>query len=324
MLRPILRLLASASALAALAGIAAAADLPPPTTVVPAPMYSPTPIAYNWSGFYVGGHGGWGWGEGTFTDGFTIGGQVGVNWQYNNFVLGVEGDGSFVDWGPPSAVGTARLRGGVALDRFMFYGTGGVALQDFNDVGWVAGGGAEYALTDALSRRRRIPALRFWQRWLGCCSGPRELEIQQPVRRLVPVIRNCQKPGASRAFCCKIVSAVAGQGGTYARLPVFAYYPFRLCSLEGVGRRYRRSRDAEPGQIGGVTPAAFRLALKPSRPAVMCDLSAASGRGTRPGAGTEQARKLRAGRRSGAAPFLFSRSSDRLAHGARGRPAPLH
>lgn len=142
-----LRLVASASALALLSGIAAAADLPV-FEPAPPPMISPMPIAFNWSGFYIGAHGGWGWGGGGFDDGFVVGGQLGVNWQFNNFVLGAEGDGSFVDWGGTDAVGTARLRGGIAFDRFLAYGTGGVALQDFEEVGWVAGGGAEYAVTD--------------------------------------------------------------------------------------------------------------------------------------------------------------------------------
>lgn len=147
-----LRLAASASVLAILSGAALAADLPtfsPPPP--PAPMLSTTPIAYNWSGFYVGAHGGWGWGSGNgIDDGFVVGGQIGVNWQFNNFVLGAEGDGSFVDWGDVSAIGTVRLRGGFAFDRFLAYGTGGAAIGE-DDVGWVAGGGVEFAVTDNLS-----------------------------------------------------------------------------------------------------------------------------------------------------------------------------
>ncbi len=147
------RLFCSACALALLGGVAAAADLPPPTSVMPAPMYSPVPIAYNWSGFYVGGHGGWGFGSGAINDGLIVGGQVGVNWQWNSFVLGAEGDGSFVDWGNTNAVGTVRARGGFSFDRFLAYGTGGVAFRDANNngVGWVAGVGGEYALTDNFS-----------------------------------------------------------------------------------------------------------------------------------------------------------------------------
>lgn len=141
------RLVASVSALALLTSFAAAADLPAPMPPPP-PMLSPTPLAFSWSGFYFGGHGGYGFGSGAFTDGAVIGGQVGVNYQFNNFVIGAEGDGSWVDWGATSAVGTARLRGGIAFDRFLAYGTGGAAFQDFNDVGWVAGGGVEYAVTD--------------------------------------------------------------------------------------------------------------------------------------------------------------------------------
>lgn len=146
-----LRFIVSVSAIALLSGAAAAADLPPPVTVAPPPaMMAPTPLAFNWTGFYFGGHGGYGFGDGAFSDGLVIGGQVGVNYQLGgSFVIGAEGDGSFVDWGSTDAVGTARLRGGFAFDRFLAYATGGVALQDFNDVGWVAGGGLEYALTDA-------------------------------------------------------------------------------------------------------------------------------------------------------------------------------
>ena len=65
-------------------------------------------------------------------------------------MLGFEGDGSFVDWGAVEGIGTARLRGGFAFDRFLAYGTGGAAFGE-DEVGWVAGGGAEYAVTDNFS-----------------------------------------------------------------------------------------------------------------------------------------------------------------------------
>jgi len=143
MLRPV----ASASAFALIAGVAVAADLPPPISVAPLPVLTaPMPIAFNWSGFYFGGHGGYGFGNGAFSDGAVIGGQIGVNWQFNGFVLGAEGDGSWVDWGATDAVGTVRLRAGFGFDRFLAYATGGAAFQDFDDVGWVAGGGVEYAI----------------------------------------------------------------------------------------------------------------------------------------------------------------------------------
>ncbi|WP_428032192.1 outer membrane protein [Ancylobacter sp.] len=120
-------------------------------------------------------------------NGFTVGGQIGFNYQFdNNVVLGVEADLAYldidktktgiddsddifsakVDW-----YGTVRGRLGYAIDRFLPYVTGGVAfgkvkvgygdtddgLLDRNssvsgsstNVGWVVGGGVEYALTDA-------------------------------------------------------------------------------------------------------------------------------------------------------------------------------
>jgi outer membrane immunogenic protein len=146
-----LRFVVTASALALSAGLAAAADLPPPMSPAPAPMMSPVPIAYNWSGFYFGGHGGWAFGQGSFDDGAVIGGHVGVNWQWNSFVLGVEGGGSWADLNGADSLEDIRGRVGFAFDRFLAYGTGGGGFQDFGDLGWVAGGGVDYALTDQLS-----------------------------------------------------------------------------------------------------------------------------------------------------------------------------
>jgi outer membrane immunogenic protein len=144
------RLVATASALALFSGVAAAADLPPPITVAPpSVLTAPMPLAFSFSGFYFGGHGGYGLGEGAFTDGAIAGGQIGVNWQYGAFLFGFEADGSWADWDDVSSVQSARMRGGVALDRFLAYGTFGVANKDFVKlVGWIAGAGVEYALTD--------------------------------------------------------------------------------------------------------------------------------------------------------------------------------
>jgi len=138
---------ASATALAMISSAAVAADLP---TLPPAPMRWTTPIAHDWSGFYVGAHGGWSFGHDRLEDGFVVGGQLGVNWQFNQLLLGVEGDGSFVDWGEDEAIGTARLRGGFAFDSLLVYGTGGAAFGA-DEVGWVAGGGGEFAITSNFS-----------------------------------------------------------------------------------------------------------------------------------------------------------------------------
>jgi opacity protein-like surface antigen len=85
-------------------------------TSTPAPSYPsiskgppvPAPLAWFWTGFYVGGHVGAAVGTANFADpfgssifgdnvttpGFLAGGQIGYNWQVPNspWVLGVEGD----------------------------------------------------------------------------------------------------------------------------------------------------------------------------------------------------------------------------------------
>ena len=166
----------------------------------PAPMLSTTPIAYNWSGFYIGAHGGWGFGDGAFDDGFVVGGQLGVNWQFNNFVLGAEGDGSFADWGEHEAVGTVRLRGGFALRPLpaVRHRRRGASATI---VGWMAGGGVEYALTDNSRRRRRVSPLRFRQRLLRCHPRPREHHASTAssagsLRQLEPA----ERPGQAGPF----------------------------------------------------------------------------------------------------------------------------
>jgi outer membrane immunogenic protein len=90
-----------------LATAASAADM-----AVKAPPLAPPP-AWSWSGFYVGGNVGYGWGNSNTTvsfidavtlavlaapsqsfsmDGFIGGGQIGYNWQNGNWVWGVETD----------------------------------------------------------------------------------------------------------------------------------------------------------------------------------------------------------------------------------------
>jgi outer membrane immunogenic protein len=129
--------------------MAQAADLP--AYEPPPPMLAPEPLAYNWTGFYIGGHGGYAWGQGAFDDGVVAGGQIGANWQWDAFVLGAEFDGSWADLGAVDSLASVRLRGGFGFDRFLVYGTGGAGFADFDEVGWVAGGGAEFLLTNNIS-----------------------------------------------------------------------------------------------------------------------------------------------------------------------------
>jgi len=145
--------------------------------------------AFDWSGFYVGGSVGYGWGDVTVDPldtaegdssaaGWLIGAQLGANAQFDSFVLGVEGDISWSNINNDSAVDSgpwfgevdvgwlASLRGraGIAYDKVLFYATAGVAGAgvEYTDnqngltgsgthLGWTAGVGVEAALTDNVS-----------------------------------------------------------------------------------------------------------------------------------------------------------------------------
>jgi outer membrane immunogenic protein len=161
-------LLASAAALIISSAATAADFYEPPAAIEPAL------IARDWTGFNVGLHGGYGWAElqsQTDKDPFdradlsgpVVGGQIGLSQQWSDwFVLGVELDASWagidldgdeeegIDW-----LASARLRAGAGLDRFFLYGTGGVGFAGINidpednaELGWVAGLGSEYMVTD--------------------------------------------------------------------------------------------------------------------------------------------------------------------------------
>lgn len=163
-------LLVSVGATLATVAGASAADLPnyvPP----PAAAYTPAP-AYSWTGPYAGLVGGYGWGAGTSANnGWTGGGFIGYNLQTNqNLVVGIEGDALFANKSGSNGTttitnkfnGTVRGRIGYAVDRFMIYGTGGLAVgtlgstvpsESATKVGWTAGAGVEMALTDKVTGR---------------------------------------------------------------------------------------------------------------------------------------------------------------------------
>jgi outer membrane immunogenic protein len=160
------KFLLSGVALAVLVATPAlAADMATRGPVYKAPAVAPL---FNWTGFYIGAHAGYGWGDasGFSTNGWFGGGQLGVNYQFApNWVWGVEADISGADVSGGNAAvqrfktdifGTARLRLGYTVDRAMFYGTGGLAWADSNaslagvsdssaNVGWALGAGIEYA-----------------------------------------------------------------------------------------------------------------------------------------------------------------------------------
>lgn len=121
--------LLTSTVLLALGSVANAADIP---TFEPAPIVAPLP-AYSWTGFHVGIHAGYSFGENDdnelefdtdldedfgdtvfttappiidafspgfdsdFDDGVNVGGRIGYDYQFGGFVLGVVGDISYTD-----------------------------------------------------------------------------------------------------------------------------------------------------------------------------------------------------------------------------------
>ena len=102
------------------------------------------------------------------TGGVLLGATAGGNWQFSSFVIGAEGDLGFTNLRgsttstslnipctgcsiQATSLGTIRARAGFAWDRFLFYGTGGLAYGQLEagasangwNVGWTAGAGVE-------------------------------------------------------------------------------------------------------------------------------------------------------------------------------------
>ena len=146
-----------------------------------------------WTGFYLGAHADYLWGDPTTDstvdfvkqdmDGFGGGAQAGLNYQIDQFLIGLEADitafdadGEGFSVHNPSTIeglsvdldwlATLRARAGVVWDNVLIYGTGGFAWGggdseflggfafgngDLSWSGYAIGGGAEYSLNDAVT-----------------------------------------------------------------------------------------------------------------------------------------------------------------------------
>ncbi len=173
--------------------------------VMPLPAEDAGPPIYDWSGFYIGGHLGY---LGLDSDGFFAtsvdlalcgssflgGAEVGWNWQFGSWVVGVEPDLSFFECrdvnlreehyvAEADFLGTLRGRVGWADDNVLFYGTAGLAYlrarvetslggldldqignedsKDVSALGGVAGAGIEWGLTRRFSVKAEALYLFF-------------------------------------------------------------------------------------------------------------------------------------------------------------------
>lgn len=172
---------AMGAALVLTAGAANAADIyQPPPPSGDSGFYTPAP-AFTWTGAYLGLQGGYNWGSSNTEDetntvgtgGWKGGIYGGYNFQTASpLVLGIEGDvnanGAKGDNAGVTVSnpwdGSIRGRVGFAADRFLIYGTGGVAFggvkvtdgvdtDSATRTGWTVGAGVEAAVTDNIVTR---------------------------------------------------------------------------------------------------------------------------------------------------------------------------
>ncbi|AXS41429.1 outer membrane protein [Breoghania sp. L-A4] len=168
-------------------GQAVAADLPQPE--VSAPVYDPVPQErFYWTGFYFGGNIGATYADraangpvtGAFKSqrtGVSGGFQAGYNHMMSpNFLIGLEADLGFADIAKRSTAGgvalrtssdwnsSLRARAGWAFDRYLVYGTAGLAVADVDwtsaggsdsttAIGYTVGAGVEGAVSDRVTAR---------------------------------------------------------------------------------------------------------------------------------------------------------------------------
>jgi outer membrane immunogenic protein len=174
----------------------------------PGPIYA-DPLAariFDWSGFYLGGNVGYGWGNmaGINTGGFLGGVHGGYNYMWaGGLVIGAEADLSLTNItgsaGPMTAsldyFNTIRGRIGFAVDRMLFYGTvgwgwgrGTLANGGLTDRkahgGWTYGIGVEGAITQNLVARVEYLRLNLGAETYATIVGPVRTEIDTGILRV--------------------------------------------------------------------------------------------------------------------------------------------
>ena len=222
----IIPLLAAAACCGATIVSAQAADLSKPVTKAPPAAYIPRAINWTgfYVGAHLGGA--WSTANWTdpvsgLTDHLTGGGvfggaQTGVNYQFDSVVLGIEGDFSGTSLKPSDTdaagfmhatstywTSTVTARLGYAINRALFFAKGGVAFANERDtvtsplgavsstgtttqVGWIAGGGVEYALDSNWSAKIEYDYLGFASQSVpaaaaGGAAGSVGLNIQKVI-----------------------------------------------------------------------------------------------------------------------------------------------